>query len=494
MLTNVAGLLLFYLCGFLLARLLTVRMPVLSRHPIVVHALVLLAGASLFLELLLPDVPGQVVKWARVGVFFCLMTLALRLLDVLVFELVRPRRGSASVPKVVRDILRWVLSLAGLMVIVRVVFPQADLNVLAFSSIVVGYILGNASQDTLGNLISGLALNTESPFSIGDWVEIAGHRGRVVDMTWRATRLRTRLDDYIILPNAVISRDPIINFSRPTQVHGIKLPVGVNYDVPPNTVRRALLEVMRSVPAVLDMPAPEVRLKAYSDFSIDYEMRFFMRDYRMEEVVKSAVMDRVWYVFKREGIVIPFPIRDVNIRQVSAEEERRQSAQRIDARRSLLDRVDLFGPLSDAERQRVAESLVSRIYADGEVLVREGEKGGSFFLLEDGEVQVTRGNGAVLANLCRGDVFGEISLLTGERCNATVSAVRDTRVLVLSHEVLRGLLEANEELAEALAEVVASRQSAEPVGAPDPARDQLPPGPPKATILSGMRRFFGISI
>ena len=388
--------------------------------------------------------------------------LLIRLVEFGLFDVVVRGHMRKQVPVVLRDIVRWLLLALALLIILRTLFPDLNLSVLAVSSIVVGYVLGNASQDTLGNLFAGLALNTERPFSISDWVQVGDYAGRVIDMTWRATRLHTKMEDHIIIPNSTIAREFIVNYSRPTLSHGFTFNVGVNYGVPPNKVRRVILQVCDAVPEVLTDPPPLVWLVGYGDFAIEYTVKFFIMDFARLESIQSRVMDLIWYYFKREGIVIPFPIRDVRMQTITPE---REAGEQRDARaevRRVVDGIELFRPLSDEERGRLAESLAEKIFAGGEVLVRQGDEGGSFFVLGDGRVKVTvrkEGRAEDVAQLAPGEFFGEMSLLTGEPRSATVTAETDTRALVLSHEVFRSILEGNNDLAGELAAVLARRRA-----------------------------------
>ncbi len=249
------------------------------------------------------------LRMAVLVAFLTLLAFAgIRLVDRLLFDMLPARRQRQPVPVVVRDILKWILWGTAVFFILRsTVLPNLKLSVLAVSSIVVGYILGNASQDTLGNLIAGLALNTERPFSIGDWVQVGEFAGRVSDMTWRATRLQTKARDHIIIPNSTIAREFIVNYSRPTTAHGFTQQIGVNYDVPPNVVRETLIRVCDEIPEILPHPRPVVWLQNYNDFSMDYVLKFYINDFARLEEIQSLMMDRVWYHFKRRGIVIPFP-------------------------------------------------------------------------------------------------------------------------------------------------------------------------------------------
>lgn len=452
-------------------------------------------GYLFFSDWLAPQHP-QANRITLAILLFLSAYVGVRLLDVWLVELVIERRRQAPVPVVLRDIGRWLLYAVFLFLILRTVFPTLNLNVLAVSSIVIGYILGNATQDTLGNLIAGLALNTEHPFSIGDWVQAGGHVGQIVDMTWRATRLRTKMDDFVVIPNAMIAREPILNYSRPTRCHGTTFQVGASYDVPPNKVRAVILDVLAGAPGVLAKPSPRIYLSAYGDSSVNFTVKFFSDDFENLDTIQSDVMYRIWYAFRRAKINIPYPIRDIRMQQAQEPGKPTASPDARLLRADILWRIPLLQPLSPAERAAVARELREDLYAAGETLVREGEEGDTFYVVTEGGVEISVGNAdkrQVVAHLSVGDFFGEMSLLTGEKRNATVTAASDVKVLCLSHAVLKPLLEANSGLAAELAGILEqrARQRAQAVAA-GAAAHEAPPTT-RAVILGRIRRFFGLS-
>ncbi len=417
----------------------------------------------LLLALFVPVVAGiglPLESLCAAAAVFLGITLGLRILDVLVFDVLARWRKRPLVPLVVRDIGRWTLSLIALVSIVRGFFPGVNLNVLAVSSLVVGYVVGNATQDTLGNLIAGLALNTERPFQIGDWVTFGEHTGVVVDTTWRATRLRTKAEDYVVIPNASIAREPIVNFSRPTQNHGCYLPIGVSYETPPNKARTVILGVLREIPEVCKDPKPSVYLVNYGAFSIDFKVMFFIEDYVRMDAIQSAVMDRLWYAFRREGISIPFPIQEERQRDVVADERAKQAAE-LEAIRRLLSGVDLFQTLSPAELDRLAAGTRLEMFASGEKLCRQDQEGDTFYVIRSGQVAISvsgpNGIDLAVAQLGSGAFFGEMSLLTGEKRSATVTAAVDTEVLAVPKPAFAALLQANAALAEKLGTILEQR-------------------------------------
>lgn len=475
-----------------LYRLVFRKSRILRCSPLAFHLVLILLPVYFFLSTPFTLLNERIPLVMLAVLLFMGVHLTLRLLDTWLFELLLARQRKASIPVVVRDLVRWLLSAVALLMIVRSLFPEVNLNVLAVSSIVVGYIVGNATQDTLGNLISGLALNTESPFEIGDWVTIAGNTGRIQDMTWRATSLRTKTGDYITIPNAAIARETITNFSQPTAEHGCYLDVGVNYGVAPAKVHATLMAAIRSVQDVLASPAAKIRLVRYNDFSIDYKIKFYINDFERMEEISSQIMERIWYHFKRNDISIPFPIRDVNMRQITADDEQiRKQGERMH-KVAQLDLIELFHPLPPADRQQLAGKLEEFIYGPGEVIVQQGDTGSSFFIIVAGCVDVwvlQNGRQTMVTSLSSGNFFGEMSFLTGEKINATIKASGDCTVLTLRHTDLVGILAANSTLADDLAVILAKRQQ-------DAARNLAQSGAAGeavSVIRKKIRRFFGLT-
>jgi small-conductance mechanosensitive channel/CRP-like cAMP-binding protein len=423
------------------------------------------------------------------------VTIGLKLLDLLFFDRLPKWRNQPQVPLVLRDIGRWILAVVALMLIVRSFFPGVNLNVLAVSSLVVGYIVGNATQDTLGNLFAGLALNAERPFQIGDWVTAGGHTGVVVDTTWRATRLRTKAEDYIVIPNSSIGKESIANFSRPTRNHGCYLTVGLSYNTPPNKARETILDVLRHSPEVCQQPPPGVFLVNFGNFSIDFKIKFFIEDFARIDPIQSTVMDRLWYAFRREGISIPYPIQEEHFRDAAAEDQARRDAE-ADAVRESLSRVELFQSLSAEEVNRLAAGVKMKLFARGENLCVQGEAGDSFYVIREGRVGIFTKDGAGqsvrAAQLENGAFFGEMSLLTGAPRSATVTAETDVQVLCVSKQDFAGLLQANASLADKLAAALETRLAALRTILNAPA-GTAPRSDTRSALTARIRQFFRLS-
>ena len=109
-------------------------------------------------------------------------------------------------------------------------------------------VIGLALQDTLGNLFAGLAIQIEKPFRVGDWVTMGGQDGIVSEITWRATKMRTKSGNFVVVPNSTLAKDTIINYCQPTRSLRLQVDVGASYEVPPNVVKGVIREALQSAP------------------------------------------------------------------------------------------------------------------------------------------------------------------------------------------------------------------------------------------------------
>lgn len=359
-------------------------------------------------------------------------------------------------PRLLVDIVRLAIVTVGGLLLAAQIW-QKDLSPLLTTFGVGSLVLGLALQDTLGNLFSGLSLVSERPFSVGDWIQVGEVSGKVLQVNWRAVRIQTRELDEVTLPNSALSKERITNFSRPSTISGVKVHVGFEYDAPPNRVRQMLSDVANSTAGILLKPEVDVRVASFADHLIDYEVRFFIADFDSLPQIRSRYLAQVWYAARREGIIIPYPIQTIFKTEVAGTAPR-SAVSRLTR---LFTSIDLFGTLSESERQNLAESATVETYASGEEVIRQSEEGDVFFVVLDGEAVVTAttpdGVKAEIAHLERGEIFGEMSVLTGEPRSATVNAVTDLVVASLTRDKLAPLLKGNNDLEEAFAKYIAGR-------------------------------------
>ena len=248
----------------------------------------------------------QVFGW--LVVFLAAITL-LRLVGLYIFDIhFRAHRG-VHLPPLLAPAAQAAAYLVTAFVLLRAWFPGLNLGPLLATSAITSLVLGLALQPILGNLFAGIVISLEKPFRLEDWIKVGEVEGRVVEITWRTTHVRTRDNDNLIVPNGKIAEDYVLNYYYPNQMHLARVHVGAHYSVPPYRVRRALLECVGGVEGALDKPSPDVYVKEFGASAIDYELRVWIMDVADAGRIKSELLSRIWESFKRHGITIPFPIR-----------------------------------------------------------------------------------------------------------------------------------------------------------------------------------------
>ena len=444
---------------------------------------VLLLGAYVALHLVLALGPSLNDALKSELLSFGRLAFAAGLINLLVLSFLNPLRVDRvhdRYPAILQDFI--VIGL--LLLVATFVFHDKLLTTSAVSAVVIGFAL----QDTLGNAFAGLAIQSEKPFHVGHWIRVGDFEGRVTEVTWRATKLRTKSGNFVILPNNIVSKEAITNYSEPAAPTRIEVEVGASYLSAPSAVRTAIDEALANSPRALKTPAPDIILGSFDSSAITYRVRFWIDNYERDEEARDQVRTAIYYALARHDIEIPYPI------QVQYERQSKEldPAARVQDRDRLLAGVDMFATLSEDQRREIASATTSRMYGDGEAIVRQDDAGHSMFIVGSGRaVVVLEPDRREVATIERGGYFGEMSLLTGEPRTATVLARGDTFVIEIDAEVFRSLGAASPQAVEQVAVTAATRRAELDqvrASAPGSAVADAP-----ASFLGRMRRFLRLS-
>jgi small-conductance mechanosensitive channel len=188
---------------------------------------------------------------------------------------------------------------------------------------IAGLAVGFAAKDTLANLFSGFFILADAPYQVGDFIVLdSGERGQVTHVGLRSTRLLTRDDIEITIPNAVIGNAKITNESGGRwEKERIRVKVGVAYGSDVDRVRQVLMEIAEGNPSIDDEPEPRVRFRQFGESGLDFELMGWIHEPVLRGRVLDALNTEVYKRFAVEGIEIPFPKRDVYLHQVSPSED-----------------------------------------------------------------------------------------------------------------------------------------------------------------------------
>lgn len=394
-----------------------------------------------------------------------LVVLGDAVLGRLVFHGDRPRAR-----KLVADVVSVLVYFAAFCSIVAYVFETPVTGLIAGSG-VIAVVLGLALQNTLGDLFSGIALNIERPFRAGDWVTLGEVHGVVMETNWRATHLRTRTRDIVIVPNSTMARAQLVNHYLPTRVHGFRLDLHVDDRVPPDRVLELLRRAALDTEGVLADPAPILLIEGIVDGLTQVSVWPYIADYQRMPLIRSDVFARSWQYLNWAGIPVGIARREIRSLEMPAppvpEEER------LFAR--LLGSLPVFAVLSADECLTLARGLERRALAAGEVLIERGADGDRMFVVAEGRLAVRDAEGGVVARLGPGQPVGEMSLLTGAPRRNTVVAEEPAVVHVIGRDCLAPVLAARPALLAEFDRLVAQRleaagPKAEPGTTPAPRR------------------------
>ena len=183
---------------------------------------------------------------------------------------------------------------------------------------VIGIAVGFAAKDTLANLFAGISIVADAPYKIGDYVVLdTGERGKVTHVGMRSTRILTRDDVEVTIPNAVIANAKIVNESGgPWVKHRIRVPVGVAYGSDVDRVCQLLEETAMAHPSVVKQPAPRVRMRAFGASSLDFELLAWIDHPELSGLVRHELLIVIYKALNENGIVIPFPQTDIHLRSM----------------------------------------------------------------------------------------------------------------------------------------------------------------------------------
>ena len=173
--------------------------------------------------------------------------------------------------------------------------------------------IGIGLQDIVSNFVSGLILLFEQTLRPGDVVELEGRISRVEQISLRATTVRTRTNEELIIPNSRFTSEQVKNLTRSDRMVLVLVPLGVSYKSDPRLVRQLAVDTALQHPLVLTDPPPGLIFRGYGDSSLDFNLSVSINQPEMSFAIRSDLYYLLWDVFAEHGIEIPFPQRDLNL-------------------------------------------------------------------------------------------------------------------------------------------------------------------------------------
>ncbi|MFN9488865.1 MAG: cyclic nucleotide-binding domain-containing protein [Betaproteobacteria bacterium] len=387
----------------------------------------------------------------------------IRLWGLVLFRLLLPALRMHP-PRILEDVLVIVGYVAWGMIRLR--YAGLDMSQIVTTSAVITAVIAFSMQDTLGNILGGLAIQLDDSLRVGDWIRVDEVSGRVTDIRWRSVSLETNNWETVVIPNAQLMKSKFTVLAqregRPALARRW-IWFDVDYSAPPSKVIAEVLDALQrsTIPHVAADPAPQCLLMALEAGRARYALRYWLDDLARDDATDAGVRLHLLAGLQRAGLAIAAPQYSVHMLKEGEKQQEAGHLHEIERRLQALRRVDIFAHIQPGELRRVAERLVEAPFAPGEVMTRQGAEAHWLDLLVEGEAEVVFEDASgrhPVSKLAAGTVFGERGMMLGERRSATVTALGDTRCYRLDRAAFEDIIRSRPQMAEDISRILAARE------------------------------------
>lgn len=383
----------------------------------------------------------------------------------------------------ISSVVGYLIAGIGFLIVLR--GAGIDISSLTVLAGVLGIGVGFGFQNVASNFISGITILFEQPLKVGDLVEVNDLLGIVEKISIRSTIIRTLDNIFVIVPNQSFIENNIINWSYRDKKCRVHVPVGVAYGTDTTLVTEALLAAARKHPQVLLQPSPKVWFKEFGDSSLNFELLVWFDDPPAIPQFKSDLNFSIETELNMRGISIPFPQRDLHIKnpqdliplfqgagnlKVSdnsslSVDSKTQTYQNgtskssgTESLRDLLRQISYFKNCTPRQIRELIEQGHRQILPPGQIICREGDPGNSFYVILAGSVEIySEKLGKHIVNRHAGEFIGEMALLMGIPRSASIRTNEQTTLFVVEHTNLQKLLSNHPQLADQISAELATR-------------------------------------
>ena len=397
-------------------------------------------------------------------------------------------KSEKKVPEVLVAAFQTVLYALPAILVASTLFG-IDLTAILTTSGILVAILGLALQPNLSNILSGVFVSLERPFRPNEWITIDDKTGVVLDVNWRSTKIRTFENTEVVIPNELVAKSTLQNWSRPDKEmmsEGFHIFNTMHFHPKhdPKYISTLLQNALSKVTPIDGRQALDLQWVKFIDvdeFGLKFAVAFDCTKRLLKSSQQNLVLTEIHQALSHAGISMSVgrltshldqdvglnALSDVFRQPTDFDPDIKDTLNPYNEtvrNKALLRKVPIFTSLDEKELLSLAKDCSRKSIKASSTVCEEGSEGGSLFILVDGVVSVDKvganSEGIHIAKLGVGDVFGEMSLMTGEPRSASVKALTNTVVLEIDKEIIRTLFGNNKDFYDNIAHVFAKRKLA----------------------------------
>ncbi|NET77606.1 mechanosensitive ion channel domain-containing protein [Okeania sp. SIO1F9] len=382
----------------------------------------------------------------------------------------------------IASIINYIITITGILIVLH--NAGIDLTSITVIAGALSIGIGIGLKNIISNFVSGLTILIAQPIKVGDFIKVDDLSGVVEKTSIRSTIIRTIDGIFVIVPNNFLVEQNIINWSHKDSTSRLRIPIGVAYGSDTILVTEALLDAARKEKRVLSNPSPKVWFKGFGDSALNFELLVWIKYPPLTDPIKSSLNFSIDSELRSRNISIPFPQRDLHIRQINDLIPTHQKAElttvgknqknfsnsliknQVKTKqnfskwnlRDLLRQISYFKNCNNIEIRDVIENGYRKIVPRGEIICLEGESGDSFYIILSGSVEVfSEKANKYITTRYAGEFIGEMSLILGITRTASLRATEDTILFVVDRDNLHNLLAKHQRLADKISEELSRR-------------------------------------
>jgi len=329
-----------------------------------------------------------------------------------------------QVANIVPRFVRFLIYLIAGLGVVSYVFGQEISKFLATGGIF-AMMIGLAVKMNVADILSGIAINIESPFRQGDWIQIDQYEGIVTDITWRSTRIQTGENAILCVPNSKATESSIQNFNIPGEYNWIKIKVPLSHLISPIKAENVLTAAVFATRNVITNPIPKIFYKGTSELNAWFDIFFCISDYSNRKSRINDVWISIWKHLRFAEIQLSMMGGSFSFPQ-----------QKIF---DILNRMDILEGISTQDKLELVPHFKRKTFTAGQIIVNHQEfTSKEFYIIQKGAVHFyslsDEGKMIEVDRMGAGDYFGETGLL-GEAYASQIKAVTDVSIYVISGDI-----------------------------------------------------------